>query len=49
MLGFKSFKSAAATLSGIEMIDMLRNRQLHDTHSDDLSLAETVRKSGRRI
>lgn len=33
MLGFKSFKSAAATLSGIEMVHMLRKHQLQDAHA----------------
>ena len=40
MLGFKSCKSAVATLSGIEMIHMLRKRQLQDTAS--LSIAERL-------
>ena len=40
MLGFKSFKSAVATLSGIEMIHMLRKRQLQDAHTASLSIAE---------
>ncbi|NLS06214.1 IS6 family transposase [Rhizobium sp. P32RR-XVIII] len=40
MLGFKSLKSAAATLSGIELIHMLRKRQLQDAHTSSLSIAE---------
>lgn len=40
MLGFKSFKPAVATLSGIEMIHMLRKRQLQDAHTASLLIAE---------
>ncbi|WP_281408110.1 hypothetical protein [Rhizobium sp. P32RR-XVIII] len=31
--------TAAATLSGIEMIHMLRKRQLQDAHTSSLSIA----------
>lgn len=40
MLGFKSFQSAAATLSGIEMVHMLRKHQLLGIHAAGMSLAE---------
>jgi putative transposase len=31
MLGFKSFRSAAVTLAGIELMHMIRKRQLQTT------------------
>ena len=42
MLGFKSFKSAVATLSGIEMIHMLRKRQLQDAYAANPSISDQV-------
>ena len=42
MLGFKSFKSAIATLSGIEMIHMLRKRQLQDAYAANPSISNQV-------
>ncbi|WP_120296797.1 MULTISPECIES: IS6 family transposase [unclassified Rhizobium] len=42
MLGFKSFKSAVATLSGIEMIQMLRKRQLQDAYGANPSISDQV-------
>jgi transposase-like protein len=42
MLGFKSFKSAVATLSGIEMIHMLRKRQLQDAYAANPSISNQV-------
>lgn len=40
MLGFKSFRSAVATLSSIEMIHTLRKHQLQDAHTASLSIAK---------
>jgi len=40
MLGFKSFRCAVATLSGIEMIHTLRKRQLQDARTASLSNAK---------
>ena len=39
MLGFKNAHSAAIILGGIELIHMIRKRQLIETHSQNLSLA----------
>lgn len=40
MLGFKSFASANATLTGIEMIHMMRKRQARYAYNLNPSLAE---------
>ncbi|WP_436102784.1 IS6 family transposase [Pararhizobium sp. LjRoot238] len=40
MLGFKSFRSAVATLPGIEMIHMLRKHQLQERSTASLSIAK---------
>jgi len=40
MLGFKSFDSASITLNGIEIVHMLRKRQLHSQDSSGKKLAE---------
>jgi putative transposase len=39
MLGFKTAHSAAIILGGIELIHMIRKRQLIQTDSQNLSLA----------
>lgn len=40
MLGFKSPASAAITLNGIEMVDMMREQQARFAFNPNLSLAE---------
>jgi len=40
MLGFTSFKSAAATLAGIEMVHMMRRRQARYAYNPNPSIAE---------
>jgi putative transposase len=40
MLGFKSPKSAAIILSGIEMVHMMRKRQARHAFNPNPSLAE---------
>lgn len=42
MLGFKSFRSAAATLDGIEVAQMIRKGQLASTESGFRQFAELV-------
>jgi transposase-like protein len=39
MLGFKSFEAAQATLIGIELMHMLRKRQLEDGVEQSLTTA----------
>ena len=41
ILGFKSFDSASITLNGIEIVHMLRKRQLETQDISVQSLAET--------
>lgn len=40
MLGFKAFTSAAVTLAGIEMVQMMRKRQGRYAYNPSPSLAE---------
>ena len=40
MLGFKSFDAAQSTLAGIELMHMLRKRQLEDKVEQGLTAAE---------
>ncbi len=40
MLGFKSFEAAQCTLTGVELIRMLRKGQLEDEEFDGLSATE---------
>jgi putative transposase len=40
MLGFKSFEAAQSTLVGIELMHMLRKRQLEDGVEQGLAAAE---------
>ena len=40
MLGFKSFEAAQSTLTGIELMHMLRKGQLEGDEVEDLSAAE---------
>ncbi len=40
MLGFKSFRAAAKVLAGIELMHMIRKRQLHFAGNDTMSFAD---------
>lgn len=40
MMGFKSFDAAQATLTGIELMRMLRKKQLEDDELERLTVAK---------
>jgi transposase-like protein len=40
MLGFKSFEAAQSTLTGIELMQMIKKRQMEGDEVEDLSAAE---------